>query len=75
MEEIKLGDTKRNRVNSNFQNGATRSRDLQDLRPSNASNGNPSSFMFSLASSLGADNGDQYRAIEVKPRTMSFDND
>jgi hypothetical protein len=30
MEEIKLGDTdfKRSRVNSNYQNGPTRSRDL-----------------------------------------------
>lgn len=30
--------------------------------------------MFSLASSLGAEGGDQYKS-EVKPRTMSFDND
>lgn len=74
MEEIKLGEIKRSRVNSNYQDGPTRTRDLQDLRPSNSGNGNPSPFMFSLASSLGADGADQYKA-EVKPRTMSFDND
>lgn len=54
MEEIKFGEEfKRQRVNSNYQNGGpTRSRDLQDLKPSS-----PSPFMFSLASSLGADDG------------------
>jgi hypothetical protein len=31
--------------------------------------------MFSLASSLGAEGGDSYKAIDAKPRTMSFDND
>ena len=75
MEEIKLVDNKRSRVNSNFQDGPTRSRDLQDLRPNKSGDGNPSPFMFSLASSLGADSGDQYKPMEVKPRTMSFDND